>query len=445
MRPAPTVSPAARLTLAIVLFGALVGSGAALGPGAAPALASDDPFFPMQWNLAQVKAEPAWSHSTGAGVTIGIVDTGVDSGHPDLAGKVDATANCIGGTCRSGNADDGHGHGTIVAGIAAADTGNGRGIAGVAPDAHLVVAKAVDDEGRGDVNDITAGVKWVVDHGARVVNLSLGDPNFLLTSLLGTPLRPGIDYAWSHGAVPVLASGNENVGLLDLGSSNYGTLNAIVVGATDRSGGVASYSSAVGNAKWGLVAPGGSGGGTGEDVLSTYPGGRYAWVAGTSMAAPHVSGAVALLLSQGLSPTAAIQRLLSTADRSVKCGTGCQGRLDIAAAVGSGSGATVPGPPATPATTVPVAAAAAATTTPRSAATPATTTSTPTTVPKTTESTTVHPEQRTLAAGPLDRSDGGARNPAVLVLAFALLGAAGCAAGLVGWSRFRSGEAWPPW
>src|SRR5262249_20160190 len=160
----------------------------------------------------------------------------------------------------------GHGHGTLVAGIAAAATGNGRGVAGVAPDARLVIAKAVDENGRGSVDDIAAGIRWSVDHGAKVVNLSLGDPNFLFTSLAGSPLRPGIEYAWSHGAVPVLASGNENVGLLELGSSNYGNVDALVVGATDRSGAVAAYSSAIGNAKWGLVAPGGSGNGPGEDV-----------------------------------------------------------------------------------------------------------------------------------------------------------------------------------
>src|SRR5947209_114824 len=277
---------------------------AALTGAPMPALASNDTYFDQQWNLAQIHAPDVWGASTGAGIVIGVVDTGVDLSHPDLRGKVDGTANCIGGTCHDGGAEDGHGHGTIVAGIAAAVTGNGRGIAGVAPDARLLVAKAVDDNGAGSVEDINAGIHWVVDHGARVVNLSLGDPNFLLTSLLGTPLSPGIEYAWSKGAVPVLAAGNENVGVLGLGSSNYGVLDAMVVGATDRSGGLAGYSSPIGNAKWGLAAPGGSGGGPGQDVLSTYPGSRYAWVAGTSMAAPHVSGAVALLLAQGLSASA---------------------------------------------------------------------------------------------------------------------------------------------
>src|SRR5436853_5146279 len=107
-----------------------------------PAFASNDTLFDQQWPLAQIKAPEAWSVSTGAGVTIGIVDSGIDFSHPDLAGKVVASANCLGGQCRDGGADDGHGHGTILAGIAAAVTNNGLGIAGVAPDARLLIAKA---------------------------------------------------------------------------------------------------------------------------------------------------------------------------------------------------------------------------------------------------------------------------------------------------------------
>ncbi|MCA1693161.1 MAG: S8 family serine peptidase, partial [Actinobacteria bacterium] len=313
-----------RVTLA-VLCGVVLATLA----GVAPAGASDDTYFNDQWSLSQIHAPEAWGAATGSGITIGIVDTGIDSDHPDLAAKIDATATCVNGPCRDGEAEDVHGHGTLVAGIAAASTGNGRGMAGVAPDARLVVAKAVDDQGRGSVEDINNAIRWVVDHGARVVNLSLGDPNFLLVSLLGTPLRTGIDYAWSRGAVPVLASGNENVGLLDLGSANYGALNALVVGATDKSGSAASYSSPIGNAKWGLAAPGGSGGGPGADVLSTYIGGRYAWVAGTSMSAPHVSGAVALLMSRGMGASTAVDRLLANLDRGVRCGAGCQGLLNV--------------------------------------------------------------------------------------------------------------------
>ncbi len=327
-----------------------LGCGLALAWAAvAPAGASDDRYYEQQWNLTQIGAAGAWRASTGSGVTIGIVDTGVDREHPDLKGKIDAVADCVGGSCREGSIRDGHGHGTMVSGIAAAATGNARGVAGIAPDARLVVARAVGDDGKGSVEDIDRAIRWVVDKGAKVVNLSLGDPNYQVVSVLGTPLRPAIDYAWGRGAVPILAAGNENGGSLDPGSSNYGTLNAVVVGATDRAGNVARYSSAIGNAKWGLVAPGGSGAGAGQDILSTFPGDRYAWVAGTSMAAPHVSAAMALLLAQGLTPTAAVQRLLATVDK-LACGQGCRGRLNLAAAVGAP--ATAP-PPSTSSTAAP--------------------------------------------------------------------------------------------
>ena len=321
------------------------------GPNAATGLADagDDPFFARQWNLKQVGAPEAWQRATGKDVLIGVVDTGVESSHPDLAGKVVASATCLGGPCHDGTGEDDNSHGTEVAGIAAAVTGNGKGIAGVAPDAKLLVAKSLDSTGAGRVDDINAGIRWVVDHGARVVNLSLGDPDFLLTSMVGTPLRPGIEYAWNRGAVPVLASGNYRMGVVDTGASNYGDLNALVVAATDRRDDVPRYSSAIGNAKWGLAAPGGAGvpGGPDNNIITTGLGGTYEAVAGTSAAAPHVSGAVAVLLSLGLSPTAAVQRVLSTLDRGTDCGSGCQGRLDLEAAVAAG------GPPVPRATTAP--------------------------------------------------------------------------------------------
>lgn len=311
-------------------------------------LASPDPLRSKQWGLEKIGAAKAWAATTGEGVRIGIVDTGVDLGHEDLAGKVVAHASCVGSggdasRC-TGSGQDDQGHGTHVAGIAAASGDNGRGIAGVAPDAELVVAKVLDARGFGSNEDVTAGIKWVVDQGARVVNLSLGDPAFVLTSLFGTSLESGIEYAWSRGAVPVLASGNSNVLGLGIGSSGYGDLHAIVVGATGPDDGVASYSSPPGNAVWSILAPGG--GGTGEradDVLSTHWKPRseheYEYLAGTSMAAPHVAGALALLLAQGYDGPSAIARILQTADRRVSCGPDsptCQGRLDVASATGAG-------------------------------------------------------------------------------------------------------------
>jgi len=400
---------------------------------AGTASATNDPYFSRQWALSQIGAPEAWTKSTGSGITIGIVDTGVDLGHPDLAGKIAATADCVNHTCVAGGGQDTHGHGTMVSGIAAANTGNSKGVASVAPGARLVVAKVLNSSGEGRVEDINNGIRWVVDNGARVVNLSLGDPNFLVSSVLGTPLRNGIEYAWSKGAVPVLASGNYATGVGDLGTGNYGTVNTLVVGATDRAGNVPSYSSPMGNAKWGLVAPGGAGsGGADSNVVSTYPvasgGTGYASASGTSMAAPHVSAAVALLLAQGLGPAAAVARILATADKSVACGRGCQGRLNVAAAVGAD-----PAPPTTVASPVTTRDPSAPRTTVRR---PTTTvapvvTSTTTTVPPRSVQSAEPPEQAAPVPMPVDGAPPG-RSAAVVVTAVVLVVLMGGAVGAVG-------------
>jgi len=421
------------------LLAALVSVVAIVAAFPAPAWATNDTYFDRQWALQQIKAPQAWTKSTGSGITIGIVDTGVDLTHPDLNGKVAATADCVGHPCVLGGGQDIHGHGTIVSGIAAALTGNGRGVAGVAPDARLVVAKALNDKGEGRVDDINNGIRWVVDHGAKVVNLSLGDPNVLVASVLGSPLRSGIEYAWSKGAVPVLASGNYATGAGDLGTENYGNLDALVVGATDRAGAVPAYSSAPGNAKWGLVAPGGAGsGGADSNVISTYPvgsgGSGYASAAGTSMAAPHVSGAVALLLAEGFSPVAAVNQLLATLDKGTPCGRGCQGRLNLAAAVGAD-----PTPPTTAAPAPPVTVPKKTTTTRPRAAAPPSTTTTSTVAPKSVQS--ADPSQMAspvpvIAGRGLLGAPAPSRNAFVPAVAIVLVLVVGAAAGGTGLRRF---------
>lgn len=312
--------------------------------------ASNDPAFAQQWALPRIGAPAAWSLSTGAGVRIGIVDTGVDLAHEDLAGKVVASTSCIGSSgdaskC-SGSGQDDNGHGTHVAAIAVASKDNSKGMAGVAPDAMLVVAKVLSSDGSGNVDDINAGVKWVVDHGAKVVNLSLADPIFGPNRLVGGALSEGVSYAWTHGAVTVLAVGNSSLLGPGLGGSSYGDIKAIVVGATGPDDQVAAYSNPLGDAKWSIVAPGGAGNGVEADnILSGYwvrdrPN-QYAYLAGTSMATAHVAGTAALLLARGAGQQQVVDHILGTADAGVSCGAGserCRGRLDAARAVTQAAG-----------------------------------------------------------------------------------------------------------
>jgi thermitase len=304
--------------------------------------ASNDPSFKDQWSLGKIGAEAAWTRSTGAGIRIGVVDTGVDLEHEDLAGKVVESTSCLGtggdsAKCK-GNAQDDQGHGTHVSGIAAASKDNGKGIAGVAPDAQLVVAKVMNAQGTGAGSDVTAGVKWVVDHGAKVVNLSLGDPAQPITALISeNELKEAVEYTWSHGAIAVMASGNSGTGL-GIEGANFGDMNAIVVGATGPDDKSATYSTSTGEAKWAVAAPGGAADSAkkANDIYSTFwikgQKNSYGYQAGTSMAAPHVSGAVALLLAQGYSQADAVKRLLDTVDKGVGCeatSSTCAGRINV--------------------------------------------------------------------------------------------------------------------
>ncbi|MBI4728693.1 MAG: S8 family serine peptidase [Acidobacteria bacterium] len=306
----------------------------------APAGAAVDPLRAKQWALDVIGAPRAWEKATGRGMTIAVVDSGVDLGHEDLEANLASGHDFVEG----GEPQDDCGHGTHVAGIAAAVAGNGVGIAGVAPGARIMPVRVLKADSTGECTgntaDVVRGIEWAVDHGARVINLSLAD---LLKGLGGADsgFSAALDEAWARGAIPVVAAGNDYIL-----SSGYADDHALVVTATTRDDRAARYSSGVGEAMWGIAAPGGVGSlwCDDDDIWSTYLRSEdscgdqvgYETLAGTSMAAPMVSGAAAVLLSLGLTPRQTVDRLLATAKDLGAAGPDSDyghGRLDLARAV----------------------------------------------------------------------------------------------------------------
>jgi thermitase len=290
------------------------------------ALASNDPLYGQQWGMQRVGAEEAWLTSAGS-VLIAIVDTGVDQTHPDLQ-KIfpgwDFVANDpdpqdqTGG--REGDCPGNFGHGTHVAGIAAATANNGVGVAGAAPNAKIMPVRALNEHGCGTAEAISAGIRWASDHGAQVINLSLGEEE-IDRYISGSAFRDAVEYAWDHGVVVVIAAGNARL------PSGYFNIDALIVGATDENDGQATFSN-FSEAKWALTAPG-------TNIVSTVPGG-FARASGTSMATPHVAGAAALLRCLGLTNEQTVFRLISTADDLGVPGKDPQfgyGRVNLARAV----------------------------------------------------------------------------------------------------------------
>jgi thermitase len=249
-----------------------------------------------QWGPPAVSAPAAWAVTLGdRSIVIAIVDTGVDNTHPDLASKIVGEYSYVGSSAK-----DGFGHGTHVAGIAAAATNNVTGVAGMCPNCGILSVKVLNDQGSGYMSDVASGITYAASHGARVISMSLGGSGRSET------LHSALDYAIANNALPVCAMGNNG------SSSNtpepaywHDCLSVI---ATDQNGARASFSNY--GVKADVAAPG-------VAILSTMPtypvtltttyGYRtnYDALSGTSMATPMVAGIAGLVLSENpsLTPT----------------------------------------------------------------------------------------------------------------------------------------------
>jgi subtilisin family serine protease len=321
---------------------------------------NDPAYSTNQWGLQKVQGPAAWDITTGSpSVIIAVVDGGVWGGHPDLVGKVLAGYNTFTGTS---DASDESGHGTWVTGVVAAATNNGVGMAGMSWLSPVLPVKVCDSTGSCPYSNIAKGMTWAADHGAKVINLSLGG-----ASACGSTLQSAADYAWNKGVVVVAASGNSNTAVYAPANCN----NVVAVGATDSTDTRLSWSN-YGSAL-DLVAPG-------TTILCTSLSGGYAWGSGTSFAAPFVSGAAALLMSRGASNSAAVSALTAGADDRGAAGWDQyygSGRLNVDRALLALGAPTTP----TPTATSTPGATATPSATPPGTTTPPTSTPTPTPSP----------------------------------------------------------------
>jgi thermitase len=279
----------------------------------------DDPFFTNQWGLTKVGAPQAWDVTTGsASVNIAILDTGVDVDNPDLANKIISNINFTNST----TTNDVYGHGTHVAGIAAAITNNGIGVAGLGYSATIMNIKVLGDTGSGDYSWIASGVIWAADNGAEIINMSLGG------SSASPTLEDAVNYAWSKGVVVVAAAGNSG-NATPLYPAYY--TNCIAVAATDVNDAMAFFSN---YGDWVDVAA------PGLNIYSTLKDNGYGYKSGTSMASPHVAGLAALVFTtvsdangDGKLNDEVRSRIEATCDDIGVLGIG-HGRINAARAVG---------------------------------------------------------------------------------------------------------------
>lgn len=281
-----------------------------------------DPYAHLQHGANALHAPQAHRWATGRGVKVALIDTGVDVGHPDLAGRVVKAANFVDRGARGSRGFSGDVHGTAVAGVVAAVADNGLGIAGVAPDAELLAYKACwprsprRDDAACNSYTLALAVDAAASGGARVLNLSLTGPE---DPLLGRLLTTAME----HGAAVVAA--------VDAAAPDLGfpaSLPGVIAVRAGDDPHQLPLGPAAGRSPPPLLAPG-------TDVLTTVPGGGYDFFSGSSMAAAHVSGLAALLLERApeLTPPELARRLADSARPVETTGDGAAAIVDACRAV----------------------------------------------------------------------------------------------------------------
>lgn len=275
-------------------------------PSAAHPFVPNDPLFDRQWHMQQIRMPEAWSFSQGNGVVVAVVDTGVALVEDLKNAKFVPGRNFVDD---SDNTWDDNGHGTHVAGTIAQSTNNGMGVTGVSHAATIMPIKVLSATGSGSVTGIAAGIRWAVDHGANVINMSLGGPFY------SEPLAKAVKYARDKGVLVVCAAGNEGRGRVSYPAASPG---ALAVAATQFDETTTFYSN------WGkqiaVAAPGDNtredqnGDGIPDGVLQNtiLPESKedYFLFMGTSMASPHVAGVGALLYSTGITDPNEVEEII---------------------------------------------------------------------------------------------------------------------------------------
>lgn len=293
-----------------------------------------DPLFADQWSLADdtvLGAGPAWDQTTGGDVTVAVIDSGVDTTHPDLAPNMWTNADEVPGNgvdddgngfaddvqgwnfvANTPNVRDDNGHGTHVAGIVGARGGNGIGIAGVAWRVRIMPVKVLDAGAVGSAANLALAIRYAVANGAQVINLSVSGPGY------SRAFDEAVQFASDSGVVVVGAAGNDgrNVDVAPVYPAAFQAPLLVTVAATAPGGGLSPVSN-FGAGAVQVAAPG-------QDIVSTAAGGGYERRTGTSMATPHVAGAVVLLAAArpDLGPVGWRDAILGAARRGLPVSAG---------------------------------------------------------------------------------------------------------------------------